>query len=242
MYPVRRRVQPLAQRNPVKRPKGLSRRKTGNRRQKPHIWRQVIQDRLPRPFVEIAGPDGWHPAEIRITVPDMGDLPATRGREQPKMHAHHTKRTNRCLELDPNCPARLQTRQIVMPRLTDRDMIAFPDNGIAMPAQTARTAQIDDLPTGLVQHEMRQCCWSGRQAFVGLLQHDDIGLHPFDDLQNTLRLSAKIQTNAFLNVIAGKAQGLCHETAMFGILRPLVTWLCSKLRNHQIDWLAPFSG
>lgn len=91
----------------------------------------------------------------------------------------------------------------MMPFLTDGNTIPTPYDCITVPPKAAGPAKIDDLPTRLVQHEMRQGCRARRQAFVCLLQHNDVGPHVFDDLQDTLRLTPEIQPEAFLNVIAG---------------------------------------
>ena len=77
----------------------------------------------------------------------MRDLLPPRCGQQTQMHPHHPKGANLRVKLDPHSPPGLQPRQIMMPGSPHADLVAAPDHRIAMPAQTARAAQIDDLPT-----------------------------------------------------------------------------------------------
>ncbi len=196
-----------AQRDPIERAQRLRGGKTWLGGQETHFRRKVIQNRLSGPFVEIPRPDCRHLLQLFIKPPDMRDLLTSRCRQQPQMHSHHPQRPDMGIKFDTDRPARFKPGQFVMSGPPDRKALAAPDHRVAMPAQTAGTAQIDDLPPGFIQHEMRQGRRARRQTFVGLLQHNDIGLHMFDDLQNALRLAPKIQPEAFLNVIAGNSKG-----------------------------------
>jgi hypothetical protein len=122
------------------------------------------------------------------------------------MHTHHPKRPDGCIELNPHRAARLESGQVVMAGLTDRDRIATPYHCISVPSQTARPTQIDDLPSGLIQHELRQRGRPWRQTFVSLLQHNDIGTHPLKNLKDALGLTPEIKADTFLDIVAGKPQ------------------------------------
>lgn len=67
-------------------------------------------------------------------------------------------------------------------------------------------AKVSDIPSGFVQYEMWQCRRTRGQSLIRLLQHHDIGTHPIKHTQYSPGLPAQVEADAFLDVVAGKAQ------------------------------------
>jgi len=173
------KLQPISDRNPVKRGQRLRSMVSATRRVNVEPFSYWFQPNAWRPFIKVTHDH----RVIRRTKPIRygSQLLATMIPGQPQMGANNHQRVN-CVKLNADRPARLEPRQVNAFRI--RRPHALPDqNRITVPAKTDFVRRkIRHLKIGLaLDQPAAKCRGSIPESSICFLQCDDVGTQMIDD-------------------------------------------------------------